>query len=415
MHRRLFAWLTCALIACSAGPALATLDQTLAPFPDDTPMLLTISLDPGHWPWLLHKLEAGNLSLKTEFSSPDGSRQTFDQALPPDLVSLIDFLHKDLRFDPVRDGLMNLGSHLSLAYRHEPDMPGDLLFSLNLRSHEQAEALVAGLQTRMQDKLARQTFGPYKLYTFPSPDRGHGLGQLHLAVSQNNLIGSLGDSDALLKRMLYLDTVLSPASSYRLSNQQGFRAVRQHLDRQPAWAYFDTRKSLRAAGIKAPVDLADLLALGQSVGIGMELGAQKVSFSSFLAPDWTQLTPAQKDYLTAMQARPDQELTALLEALPGDPVFLTAGQGLVTLLNQGLPVPSPEGPPTDASLRSSIKAVFNLDYQQDLLPLLDGRYGLGLFAGKPADNLPGAVIYLGVKDGQEASLDKLMQQQFRFR
>ncbi|MEZ0371230.1 MAG: hypothetical protein ACAI44_19205, partial [Candidatus Sericytochromatia bacterium] len=47
--------------------------------------------------------------------------------------------------------------------------------------------------------------------------------------------------------------------------------------------------------------------------------------------------------------------------------------------------------------------------------LLDGRYGLGLFAGKPADNLPGAVIYLGVKDGQEASLDKLMQQQFRFR
>ncbi|MEZ0370698.1 MAG: hypothetical protein ACAI44_16525, partial [Candidatus Sericytochromatia bacterium] len=247
MHRRLFAWLTCALLACSAGPALANLDQTLTPFPDDTPMLLTISLDPAHWPWLLHKLDGGDLSLKTEFSSPDGIRQTLEQTLPPDLVSLIDFLHKDLRFDPVKDGLMNLGSHLSLAYRHEPDLRGDLLFSLNLRSHEQAEALVARLQARLQDKLARQTFGPYQLYTLTSPDRADGFGQLHFAVSQNNLIGSLGDSDALLKRMLYIETVLSPASRYRLSNQPGFRAVRQHLDRQPAWAYFDTRKSLTAA------------------------------------------------------------------------------------------------------------------------------------------------------------------------
>lgn len=417
-----------------APPAYATLDQTIAPVLDDSPVLVTVSLDPAHWSYLLSKLaDMDKRSDKDPDKKPDiGLEQLVglsgEASMPDEFETLVRFLSEDLKFDPVLDGLLNLGSHLSLGYRPYPGTEGDAFFSLNLRSGQRASELLQRLESEAAQKgrikLVKQNFGGHDLYKITTPAEDQEVfRELTVTVTGDNLIGTIGSGDTLLKRMLYIDQLLAPESRFRIGNQPTFKPVRDSLKDKSAWIYVDTLQGLKLAGVGEPEELGELafinevLQLNRGVGLGVDVNAQGLSIKSMQVPDWAHLSPEQLAQIQAAQIKSPQALAPLLGHLPAKPVFFAAGQGLDVLLKpNALPGLPEEMVPVDASqVREGIKNLLNVDYEADLLPLLDGRYGLGLFGDGQPGSEPGAVMYLGVKKGQETAFDKLMQQQFRFR
>ncbi len=422
------------LAATLTPPAFASLEQTVLAFPADTPTLLTFSLDPERWKHLSEKLQAGGpIDLKMQIGSEDGKTFTLEEAMPAELKRVLEFLHDDLKFDPVYDGLLNLGSHLSLAYRPYPGTAGHVLFSLNLRNPERARELVSRLQRALAARkgkyqLTQSNFGPQTVYTLKSPHPDQlDFRDLQFAVAGSNLIGTLGDNDALIKQMIYAQALLNKDSYHLLPGQEPFRLVSKEMDQQAAWVYFDTARLLKLTGFDASDAeqtaseetrlLQDVLAMSSYGGIGLELDDNKISSKGFASPDQAQLSANQAAYLKAIQAKPEHELTALLQYMPADPVFLTAGQHLDVLFKGPLPfnLPKELSDLGAEEIGAAFEQVFNIDYKRDFVPYLDGRYGLGLFEGGKAGGIPPMILYLGIKDGQEDTVDKLSRETFRFR
>lgn len=437
-------------------PAHATLEQTLAPYPDDTLALVSVDLDLGHWGYILSRLMSGKKSAAEPVNEAAEGKQTSGTAksaqpakpktkadegdakadgkmdqLPPQLGELMHLLKDDFNFDPFWDGLLNLGSHLTIAYRPYPGTRGQMLFSLNLKSPDKVNELMGHLHeyvTRQGDyhTVVVDRFGPADIYTLT---KKNGLpadfNQLHLAISGKNLIGTLGPNDDLIKRMLYIQGVLPPESRFHLASQPLFEPIKQTLKDKAVWVYIDAQGGFQTAmmmGAPATVEMQELgilsqvLTLNRGLGVGLDIDKEGIKLESFVAPDYPNLTPAQADYLQALNRTPQHDLNGLLTHMPARPIVVTAGQGLDVALSKPLPfkLPLDDLPFTAEDVRKGIQSIFNIDYQSDLVPKLDGRYGFGLFEAAQAGGSPQAVLYLGVRDGQEANFDTLMQKQLQF-
>ncbi|MEZ0368088.1 MAG: DUF3352 domain-containing protein [Candidatus Sericytochromatia bacterium] len=421
--------------------AHASLDQTLEPYPADTLALVSVSLDLKHWSYLISRLkEAGSKNAEASSeATPDE-----DVKLPAEFNRLIDFMQKDLQFDPLRDGLLNLGSHLTLAYHPYAGSNGHLLFSLNLRS----PGNVQGLMTRFKAQMAKrenprgfkiENFGGKEIYSLSlqkkqqKSDQMGGFNRLYVAVSGQNLIGAIGPGPELIQRMLYQQAVLPAASRFRLSNQPLFSPVRKSLQDKAIWFYLDTKGALKAADLDGANALAEqngsdiqMLAFLEQVtnltggmGLGVDIDREGLNLKTFIAPDQQHLTPVQQEYLAALNQEPEHRLKGLLEAQPGEPLLMSAGQHLELTLTRPLPFDMPiaglEAPDGAKMVREMTQKLLNVDYEKEFLPVIDGRYGFGVFEPASKEGLPQMVMYLGLKSGQEANFDKLMQQKFRIR
>ncbi len=403
-------------------PAWASLEQTLGPIPEDTPVLLTGSLDLLRWQYPLSKLGAVDQLISLDEFGLD------KQVVQEQLNELKRFFTDDLKFDPALDGLLNLGTHLSVGYRPAAGSEGHLLFSLNLRSGARVSELLNRLSSEAAKqagiKMIKQSFGGHELYQIKSPTllEGEVFRDLTLAVSGNNLIGTLGNGDSLLKNMLYVDQVLPLRSHFRIGNQATFKPVKESLEKELAWVYIDTLRGLKATGIETLAEgeelefIGEILSLNRGVGVGFDLNPDGLRFKSFQVPDWASLKPAQREQLASLQTKPVHALKPLLQQVPNQPVFFTAGQRLDISLDPktGPRLPESLGLSNADQITRNLKELFNLNYETELLPLLDGRYGFGVFVNDGPQVLPSAVFYLGLKDGKEQAFDKLMQQQFHF-
>lgn len=434
-------------------PAQATLEQTLAPYPDDTLALVSVDLDLGHWGYIISWLMSGKKSAaepvqtSAEAKKNSGAAKSGQSAkpkaddgdakadgkmdqLPPQLGELMHLLKDEFHFDLFWDGLLNLGSHLTIAYRPYPGTRGQMLFSLNLKSPDKVNELMEHFHayvTRQGDyhTVVVDHFGPADIYTL-SQKNGlpEDFNQLHLAISGQNLIGTLGPNDDLIKRMLYIQGVLPPESRFHLASQPLFEPIKNTLKDKAVWVYLDAQGGYQTAMMMgAPAAereelgiLSQVLTLNRGLGVGLDIDREGIKLESFVVPDYPNLTPAQADYLQALNRTPQHDLNGLLAQMPARPIVVTAGQGLDVALSKPLPfkLPLDDLPFTAEDVRKGLKSIFNIDYQSDLVPKLDGRYGFGLFEAAPAGGSPQAVLYLGVRDGQEASFDTLMQKQLQF-
>ncbi len=493
-------------------PAYANLEEVLAPYPDDTLALVTISLDPFNWSYLVSRIASGakvrkvapdtaetettsdeNTDAATETSSDSSTEENSADSvsdnddpestkLPKEVQLLVEFLEKDLKFNPIFDGLLNIGSHLTLAYRPYPGTKGHLLFSLNLRSPQR----VAELMDRFHDYVQKQgqqrefvkdRLGPAEFYSLRLPFEGQDVmgdfGRLHLAVSGNNLIGSISSDATLLKRMLYIQAVLPKQSGFKLANSPLFKPAQEALQDTAAWVWLDLKQGANQAEnlqklfsapaeepvevIKAvPVEAAEasedidttevtdpdenaeptdstltedpsqqepaseivdqLTSLYRGLGLGVNIARDGVKIKSFVVPDQARLTPNQADYLKAVSVKPENALRELMALMPEDPLLLMAGQNLDVALSKAPPLDLPleDLPFKEEDVRKIVKDVLNLDYRQDFVPLIDGRVALGLFRSRAENTPPQMIVYLGLKNGQEAAFDKLVQQQLKF-
>lgn len=418
-------------------PARASLDSTLAPLPDDALAVITVHLNPTHWQYLLGKVlkktakpaaEPAQAKAQPRTQEAQQARLSITEAPLEQLQELMKVLKSEFAFDPVWDGLLNLGSHLSLAYRPWPGTSGQILFSLDLKSTDR----VSGLLERLHDRVTRsgdfhslvvEDFGPCRLYHLQRQGEApFGFDQLHLAVSGHNLVGTVGEGSDLLKRMLYLQTVLGPDSRFHLSQQPLFAPIRQALEHEPLWFYLDAQGGLKAlsqgAGDSQSRELglvSQLLTLQRGLGLSARVESDGFKFKSFVVPDKTALTPAQLQFLQALEKPSEHPLSGLLDRLPPSPLLFAGGQGLDVALSQPWPVDvaAADLPLNPAEIRQQIQAIFNLDYTRDFVPRLDGRYGLGVIAPENEKAMPQVVLYLGVRNGQEAAFDRLMQQQLQ--
>lgn len=443
--RRHFIVSAAILLASSLGlglplaPAQATLEQTLAPYPADTMALMTVSLDPANWEYLISKLAQnwGQFQVPVETEPPSDTESSEAEKTvqaPDELALVIKFLQKDLKFDPLLDGVANLGSHLTLAYRPYPGTDGQGMFSLNLRSAARVQTLIERFKTALAkagkaDKMSEITFGPLKIYQLENGLKEGDPNKLYFALSGNNLVGSFAQDPDLVKRMLYTAEVLSPKSRFKLANHPQFTPVRESLDKKSLWTYLNLSQAFKEipflAELNQPEDkfekelVNSLLSEAGSAGVGLDLDQHSLRIKSFLLPDWENLSPQQQAYLKARQAEPQHPLSALVENLPGQPIVLAMAQNddpaieNPSALNQVLQKIQQESGLSEELLREGLKSVLNLDYKQELGPTLDGRVGFGLFETSPKKL--GTVLYVGIKDGQEQSFDKLTQSQLRFR
>ncbi|MEZ0367565.1 MAG: DUF3352 domain-containing protein, partial [Candidatus Sericytochromatia bacterium] len=221
-----------------------------------------------------------------------------------------------------------------------------------------------------------------------------------------------------------IQSVLPADSRFRLSNQAMFAPIRKSLEDKAVWLYLDTKSGVKAieevTGEEVPSEFAGVLdqltTLYRGFGFGIDIENEGVTMKSFVAPDLQNLSPAQQDYLQAMQAVPEHELRSLFDDMPANPVLVTAGQRLDVALTKPLPVDLPldDMPFSADDIRKGLKSLLNVDYKEDFLPAIDGRFGFGLFEPSKTGGTPQMVVYLGVKQGKEAAFDQMMQQQLRF-
>lgn len=448
-------------------PARADLQQNLQPMLDDDMVTLTVSLNPDSWKYVISKAMQGG---KIKVRMTDADDQPADAAdkqagngqpdkhtasvteLPPEFSKLADLLQNQLHFDPVFDGLANIGSHLTLAYRPYADSDGQLMFSLNVNSPERTAALLERLQQLMSDGgqqlMHQENFGPYAIYHLdfasavadkagqkskkkskagegPIPEE---FDHAHLAVVGHNLIGSIGANADLLKRMMYLDRVLPPDSRFHLANNPRFAPVKDYLGKEPMWIFADMpaiSERVRSflthdtsdAEEKQLIETIISSVTGPygGVGMGLNIQADGVHIKGFNAPDWQNMSAAEKAELEASQAQPAHPLTGFQQHMPGEPLLLSARQNVdyhlahppaaLNSLTQLMPWLTQE------HVRDAVKRIFNVDYQDEFLPAFDGRMGFGIFTPPADDEVPDLVMYLGVKN--EQAFDQMMQQHFR--
>lgn len=463
-------------------PVFADYEETIAAYPDDTLALVSISLDPGNWAYLISRLAMGKkVEVKVdveaedadvvspepeavdvepvapETAEPDSDDEGTDAEesteMPSEVDALIEFLSNDLNFNPIFDGLLNLGSHLTLAYRPYPGTKGQLMFSLNLRSSDRVERVMKNFHAHMQKQGAqrefvRDHFGPVDLYSLRLPFEGDyvmkDFGRLHLAVSGHNLIGTIGPNPDLLKHMLYIQAVLPKHSGFKLANQPLFKPAREALEDKAAWVWVDLKQGAKqaeavqkmfseaaesesdedeenyeaeTASAEPQTDIVDqATTLFRGLGIGVDIAREGVRIKSFVVPDRGRVSALQADYLKAVEAEPEDALSALMAQMPDDPLLLLASQNLQVALTQAPPIglPLDDLPFKEEDVRKLIQDVIGVEYRQDFLPLIDGRVALGLFKPRTEEANPDLVVYLGLKDGKETAFDQLTQRQLKF-
>ncbi|MGV3526373.1 MAG: DUF3352 domain-containing protein [Candidatus Sericytochromatia bacterium] len=443
--------------------AQAELHQNLAPLPDDTAFAMTVKLDPGSWSYLTSKLmqvmsdkstspadsDTDEEAEAAEDTTEDGEEEaeTETSTTSFDLGELGKTFQDELGIDPVWDVLANLGSHLSVAFHPRAGHVGEAIFSLNLRSPDHARQVLDKLYAKLMasdeaPEVVRDRFGGFTFYAL---DTGEDEFQrMNVTVVGQNLVGTIGPDDNLLKNILYMQTVLSDKSRFKLNNQAHFAPVRESLSGKAAWTYIDLKQIFKMvesfgdnlddemeefAAIKPLMD--QVASFSRGVGAGFDVRRDGIDIKTFAAPDALALSERQQAYLDKINPPYTHSLQDLLRTLPQAPMATLAGQKLDLAMSDPMPIDfdaktQAEMDKLGTAMRTGLQQVMGLDYQQDILPYIDGRYGMVLLPGTaqapaetsaedaseeaPSEPQPHLVMYLGLQDDKAEAFEQLLYQ-----
>jgi len=411
--KQLFAALSASLLMLSsASPALANLPAHLAPYGQDTAALVVVPLQPGKWKQGIQQLHQSQLL---------DARQT--EAWLAEL--------KALGIDWFWDGLMNLGSHLSLS----ASPTGKPVFVLDLRSGQKFEQVLQRVLTQLDSEAnspgwQKQSFAGYSIYS-TQLSLFQALGEpetpLHLLIAGNQVLGSLGSVEPL-KNMLYLREVLSAKNPSKLANQKDFQAVQAALGPSEIWAYVNTSASLglfkdlldleELNTLTQELWLTDLLNYYQHLGFGASLNDQDLQLKSYVHHKTQALSPFQQKLLQSHLPGQVPSLKPLLQKLPAQPLLLTASEHLTVDLKHPWPTEAPltgleafellENADIGAQTTQALKAMTGLDLDTELMPYLDGRtaWSVSVPASGWQDG-PEVLAVFGLKPGQAEAFETL--------
>lgn len=439
-----FLSLTSLSLPVLAGGHSKHLQKHLDPYRDDTTALMMVDLDLKTWLDTLNELmqdAKANVSVKVnsetsaEASPPENSESVeIKTTNSQDLMKMFDEFNQmakdDLKIDLFWDVLLNLGSHLSAGYRPFPGRGGDLLVNLSLRSGDKASEVLNKLYHKaqgsdMDNRISRSKFADGWIYQLPVPDAEDEYKFVHLAVSKDQLLATIGPDDHQLKTMLYLGEVHPADSRFKLKNVPVFKAVKHSLQRQPIWFYTDAQGLVKllehvAADEFSSGDMAvlsSLASLYRGIGVGFKLHKAGIDFKSFLAPDHEQLSEFQKQYFKALQDNPG--LKPEQAHIPGQAGFLSMSNHLDLSLAHPLPVDPALLKEADAlkemtpaAYQEVFQKYLNLNFKEDVLAALQGQVAFGVVQ-LPEQQEPQVVMSLGLKPDKAEAFEAAMASKFK--
>lgn len=356
-------WTTCLLGGLLwQTPVQATLDDTLQVLPAAPALSLSLDLNPKFW-LLLAQI-------------PWQQSEPWKQLTQTSQKNGVD-LDKEL--------LPLLGSHVSLAVYPVKDKDPLLMAALHVKDPAKVTAL---LNKIFKGKGSTMTLA---LPEFP----------IHFSVHGSTLI-----VDTFPKAWS------APATN--LLQDPAFKNIYQRFQQEQLWAYLSVDEFPKLAKMfSGKEDLDELQSfvggianLEESYGFALVLHPHGVSLKSVTqhkAVD--KRTPAQQALLKKLQQTSGQKLEEMLALMPAQPLVLMAYPDLHQwgdILAQNAP--------DDSELKSFLKDLTGgiaqytgLDWEKDLLPVLDGRIGLAVNypQAQPDFNknpIPHVLLYAGVKD-----------------
>ncbi len=389
------------------SPVLASVENSLDPIPKDPSFVATVQTELEPWGYFVQRfLELGQVDEFKELMA------TFEK--------------KGL--DLTSDVLPIFGSHISVAGYADQQVENkkiEVLFSIDLSSASAGQALLDKLQKLNDPDFSVKTES-HEGRTFLLVSEKKKQKQemvVGLVVSGQNLLISAAPNTSLLKRAL----AAQGSRSGNVLSQAGFHKTFQRFKMEPLWGWADNRFEdpfLHALGQRSDQKLfqqgAALQALWAGTGFSARPSQQGLSMQ-FYTP-LAQNIPAEWQAFYARWAAPASvPLKGLLDALPAQPLFVMSGQKLNLYADLGF---YPEGPSQasqdmkkmmttlEATWKELLPAVeTGMDLKKDLLPHLDGRYGMAMDVNP--DGIPQVLAYLGVKPESQAKLGPLLRDKFK--
>ncbi len=423
------------------SPPKDKLTTHLDPFRDDTSALLNINLDIKTWSEaldaILSEAQANVTVEKTETTEgeSEAEAETVEKTSGNDFMAMFNEANNELKkeagIDLFWDVLLNLGTHMSMGYRPYPGRAGDLLFNLNLKSGHKAADVLSKLFKQVQKSdiempMQRYAFGPSTIYSIELDAKEENYPRIYVSVTGDQMIATAGPDDHQLKTMLYLNQVHDAKSKFKLNNMPVFKPVRQALQEQPIWFYTDLQSLVKLGKEFIGDEISEnemaiveaLVPMYRGIGAGFKLGKESIQVKTFLAPDQAQLSDYQKTYYQALLA--DSQVRAkLVDQIPGKATLIMGGTNLLTSLRYPFPV-------SERLLENSeffkdfkkenyelaVQKAFNLSMQSDILPYLDGQYGLGVVEIE-GQKEPQTVMVMGLNPDKSADFEQKMSQSFQ--
>ena len=414
------------MVGGSMSPVWANLDSHLAPYSKQEKALTVVNIKPHKWQAAISKASKDNPELAEV------------------LAELNHELKENLGLDFAQDILRNLGQHFSMVYQMN-DQALTLLFNLDLRSGSKMETLLKNwhqkqLNSEQETEFSSELkhFGPQAYYLMAF-NESEAFERAAFAVVGNQLIGSIGTSDNAqnaLKRMLYTQAVISKDSHWKLSNQDLFKPIKEHLHDHDIWGYADLKALLPLVEILGLSDgfnldskkldaawLQDYLHYYRGLGLGLNIDDQGLGFSFYAGHDLKNLTPYQQKFLTShlpgYGSEPDAQAQQLLNKIPENAIFLASGEHLDQALTH--PIPTDADLPEEASdLRFTPKQLntfanaFNLDFETELLPAMDGRAAIALFNGNAQQPIPQFALLMGLNKDKALAFEQTLAEKLKF-
>lgn len=389
------------------APVQASVENALDPIPKDPRFVATLQTELEPWGYFVQRL--------------------LELGQSEEIKALLASLEKK-GLDLGSDVLPILGSHLSVAgYADElsENKNVQLLFSIDLSSDVAAQALLDKLQKLNDSEFGVKTES-HEGHTFlllSEKKNQKPAMLLGLVVSGQNLLISAAPDSTLLKRAL----AAQGSRSGNVMSQAGFHKTFQRFKRDPLWGWVDNRfedpllQALGQISTDNPFKQGPALqTLWAGTGFGLKPAAEGLSMQ-FYTP-LAQNIPAEWQNFYAQWAAPaSPPLKNLLNILPSQPLLVMGGQKLNRYTDLGF---FPEGPSQASQemkklyteLASTWKELLpvmdvGLDLKKDILPHLDGRYGVVLDVN-PA-GLPQVLAYVGVKPDSQAKFAPFLRDQFK--
>ncbi|MBT9544521.1 MAG: hypothetical protein IV090_03955 [Candidatus Sericytochromatia bacterium] len=389
------------------SPVLASVENALDPIPKDPSFVATVQTELEPWGYFVQRfLELGQSDQLKELTA------TLEK--------------KGL--DLTSDLLPIFGSHISVAAYGDGQSENkkiEVLFSVDLSSPAAAQALLDKLQ-KINDpdfSVKTESHDGRTLLTVSEHKNQKPEMIVGLVVSGSNLLISAAPDTAILKRAL----AAQGSRSGNVLSQAGFHKTFQRFKTEPVWGWANEgldnqfRQALGQMSGENPFQQgAALQALWAGTGFSARPSQQGLSMQ-FYTP-LAQNIPAEWQAFYAQWAAPaSPPLKGLLDALPAKPMFVMGGQKLNRYADLGF---YPEGPSQASqdmkkmmtTLASTWKELLpavdaGLDLKKDLLPHLDGRYGLTMDVN--SEGVPQVLAYLGVQPESQAKLGLLLRNKFK--
>lgn len=466
-----------ALPALAHGNHTDSSDQNLGLYAPDTAATLTVKLDAMMWLKRVEKVMKGSkhhddskaevkedssaeVSPDEEQTDADADEEMNDEDNEDTDTSNdgeMDFvkemgseIKKHYGFDWFWDGLLNLGDSLTMGYRPYPGRAGDVMLALSVKDGSKVQHLINQLylEARKEGKTtetAKEAFGAYQIYSFEitdEPEEGfEAYRSLHVAVTDKQVLATLGPDNTQLKNMLYRREVLPENARNKLSNVAYFKPVKDHLQAAPIWGYLDTNslvqvlEFIRDDEMKSQDTESDsdaVAELDQSIGMlkpmipafrGMGFSADVddpgVIFRSFVSPDRSALNAEMRQYMAKLYGTPEHPIQPVLDDIPGHPLLVYAGQHLDLSFDNpfmhSIMDLSKDSGFDWREISEGFQKFTQLNPAQDLQPYLDGRYGVLAFdntSAQPEKGL-GSIMAIGIKEGQGEAFEQNLVQKFK--